>query len=93
MKKELFIAVCLLTLTILPARPAPAAIDFTLILNENDTEYPDFDSDCSGLTALFEEAARRYENILMDTHPLTINYWYEDLSGNSRYEYRQRLRH
>ena len=90
MKRELAFTVCVLAtvMAILSVRPAPAAIDFTLNFMGGPeypdfSEYPDFDSDCSGLQALFEEAARRYENILMDTHPLTINYWYEDLSGGT----------
>ena len=70
--------------------PSSEAIDIVLNFNSGASESPSFDPvggggvPPAGLLSLFQYAESVYEDIFEDTAPnttLTINYWYEDLSG------------
>ncbi len=60
-----------------------AAINIVLNFDPIQSEAPSFDPTRSGLISLFQHAESFYQDVFEDTHTLTINYWYEDLSNNT----------
>jgi hypothetical protein len=61
------------------ATPA-AAINIVLNFDSGQSESPSFDPDGSKLTAIMQAAELHYQDIIEDSHTLTINYWWEDLA-------------
>ena len=62
------------------ATPA-SALDIIPIFNGGASQPTPFDPANAGLTTLFNYAEAYYEDIFEDNHTVTINFWYEDLSG------------
>ena len=63
-----------------------AAIDIVLEFNSAQSDFPSFDPTGARFQALFEHAEALYEDVFQDTTTnttLTLNYWYENLSGST----------
>ena len=60
------------------ATPA-AALNIVLNFDSGQSESPSFDPDGSKLTTIMQAAELHYQDIIEDSHTLTINYWWEDL--------------
>ena len=74
MNRTLLLSVCLsaVVLGILPVGTASGEINIIPAFENTKSESPPFDPTGALLRALFDEAELRYEEIIMDTHPLTI---------------------
>jgi len=60
------------------------AINIVPVFNSANNETPQFDLFNEGIQDLFDYAEEYYEDIFPDSgHTLTLNYWYEDLSGGT----------
>ena len=65
------------------AASASGALTINLNFNQAASESREFDPTGAGLVSLFAEAASRYEDIIYDSHTIMINYWYEELGGQT----------
>lgn len=65
-----------------PPRPA-AAINIILSYNAASSVEPAADPTGAILTSLFQHAETFYQDVFEDTHTLTINYWWENLSAGT----------
>jgi autotransporter-associated beta strand protein len=62
--------------------PSASAINFTINYDAGKSASPNFDSNGAGLSRLVDFAAVFYEDVFENAQSITINYWYEELSGN-----------
>jgi hypothetical protein len=60
-----------------------SAVNIILNFNAAQSEFPSFDPSAAGLISIFEFAEDLWEDIFEDSHTVTINFWYEDLSGGT----------
>lgn len=68
----------------LAAAPPSRGINIVPVFNATNNETPLFDLFNEGIQDLFAYAENYYEDIFPDPgHTLTLNYWYQDLSGGT----------
>src|SRR3990172_9936468 len=61
------------------ATPA-GALNIVLNFDAGMSDSPSFDADGSKLTAIMQSVESYWQDIIEDTHTLTVNYWWDDLN-------------
>ena len=76
LKAILGLSALLIWFTVTPA----SGINIIPIFDAGQSDSPSFDPSGAGLSDLFDYVELYYQDIFEDSHTLTINFWYDDLS-------------
>ena len=80
-----FAAVLIVGVFIIAMSPQAArAVSFVISYDSGQSDAPSYDSNGDGLLSMIQTAASMHSNIFEDTETITVNCWWEDLSGSTK---------